>query len=181
MGEIAGAVESVRARGASKIVLVGHSMGCPAAMSYAAQAGGVAGIVLSAPGHSPQQYMQFSPEVRESIERARALTKSGRGAEVGTFYDNNQGNVFTLQAPAAQYLSFFDPSGPCEMTNTAGRIRCPAFWVVGTNDRVINWGDHVARRLAARPRSSYLAIPGAGHGNTPTAAARDIAQWIMAI
>ena len=181
MGEIGGAVASVRAQGAGRVVLVGHSMGCPAAMSYAAARGSVAGLALTSPGHNPRGYYRFDPGMRESIDRARAMVKSGRSGETATFFDNNQGNVFPVQTTAGQYMSYFDPSGPCEMSNTAGRVGCPVLWVVGTNDRVIEWGDPIARRLTGRPKSRYLVVPGAGHGNAPSIAAAEVARWIASI
>lgn len=181
MGEIDQAVGSLQARGASRILLVGHSLGCPAAMSFAASRKGIAALVLTAPGHSPAGFYRFTPEVRDSVDRARAMVRAGRGQEVTDFADNNQGNIFSVRAGAAQYLSYFDPTGPCEMRNTAGRVACPVMWVVGTNDQVINWGADTAQRLTRRPRSQYLVVPGANHRSTPSAAAADVAAWVATI
>lgn len=180
MAEIGQAVAGLRGQGATRVVLVGHSMGCPAAMSYAAGQKGVAALVLCAPGHAPRLYSTL-PQMRESLETARGMVRSGRGQERAEFLDNNQGNVFGVQATAAQYLSFFDPSGPCEMANTAGRVSCPVLWVVGTQDRVIDWGAPVAQKLTRRPKSRYLELPGANHRNTPSLAAGEIVQWLAAI
>lgn len=181
MAEIGQAVATLRGQGATRIVLVGHSLGCPAAMSYAASRSGVAALVLTAPGHSPAGFYKITPEVRYSVDRARAMVKSGRGNEVTEFADNNQGNVFSVRASAAQYLSYFDPKGPCEMRNTAGRIGCPALWVVGTNDSVVNWGGGIGRQVTRRPKSLYLEIPGANHRSTPSAASSEIVQWLARI
>lgn len=181
MAEIDRAVQSVRARGATRIALAGHSIGCPAAMSYAASRPAIAALALTAPGHNPSGFYRVTPAVRESVDRARALMKAGRGAEVAEFVDNNQGNVFSVRTSAANYLSYFDPGGSCEMSVTAGRVRCPVLWVVGTGDRVIDWGAPVARRLTSRPRSRYLTVQGAGHGNTPSLAASEIAEWLTSV
>lgn len=180
MAEIGQSVAALRGAGASRVALVGHSMGCPAAMSYAATRGAVAGLVLTAPGHVPKLYFS-QPPMRESIERARAMAKSGRGQEQSEFLDNNQGNMFTVQTTASQYLSYFDPSSQADMGNTVGRVSCPVMWVVGTQDGAINWGAPIGRRLTGRPKSRYLEIPGGFHRNTPSLAAGEIVQWLAAL
>lgn len=179
MAEIDQAVATLRSQGLKRIVLVGHSLGCPAAMSYSAIRRGVTGLVLTAPGHSPIGFYRLTPEVHDSVERARAMVRAGRGQEVADFADNNQGNVFPVRTGAAQYLSYFDPNGQCEMRNTVGRVNCPVMWVVGTNDQVINWGSDIAQRLTKRPRSRYLVIPGANHRNTPSAASAEVTSWVL--
>lgn len=181
MQEIGAAVTGLRQQGVERLVLVGHSMGCPAAMSYAAQYRGIAGLVLTAPGHSPTTYMRTSPEVRDSVLQARAMVKARRGAETASFLDNNQGRISSVTISAAQYLSYFDTGGPNDMHATMGRIGCPVLWVVGMGDNAINWADPIARRVVRRPPSRYIAVPGAGHGNTPSVAAGEIVQWVRSI
>lgn len=61
MAEIDAHVKSLRGKGATKIA--GHSMGCPAAMSYAARHGGVDALALLAPGHVPLFY-NTSPNLK---------------------------------------------------------------------------------------------------------------------
>ncbi|WP_082767273.1 alpha/beta fold hydrolase [Bosea sp. PAMC 26642] len=180
MGEISQAISQLKGRGAVKVALVGHSMGCPAAMSFVASQRGVAAVVLTAPGHSPRLYFN-QPPMRESILRARSMVKAGNGRERSEFLDNNQGNMFGVQATAAQYLSYFDPSGPCEMSNTAGRINCPTLWIVGSEDGAADWGAPIGRRLTRRPNSRYIEVPGARHRNTPSIMAGEIAAWLATV
>ncbi|MDP6173508.1 MAG: alpha/beta hydrolase [Rhodospirillales bacterium] len=54
MGEIVGYVKELRAKGATKIVVGGHSLGANAALGYGARRGGLAGILAIAPGHTPE-------------------------------------------------------------------------------------------------------------------------------
>eukprot|EP01031_Cornospumella_fuschlensis_P014211 gene14211-17371_t len=54
MAEITAHVATLRSQGAGKIVLIGHSLGVPAAMSFAARGGDVQALVLLAPGHIPR-------------------------------------------------------------------------------------------------------------------------------
>ena len=65
--------------GATRIVIWGHSMGVPAAMSHAARGGVAHALVLMAPGHVPRGYFT-SPSlapVRDSIQSARELLAAG--------------------------------------------------------------------------------------------------------
>ena len=77
MAEIAQHVKSLQDKGATRIVLMGHSMGVPAAMSHAARGGTAHALVLLAPGHVPRGYFtspQLAP-VRESIEALAKIMK----------------------------------------------------------------------------------------------------------
>jgi len=93
MAEMAIHVTSLRSQGATKIVLVGHSLGVPAAMSFAARGGDVQALVLLAPGHVPINYYTAPPlkVVRDSVNEARALVAAGKGDSRERFNDINQG------------------------------------------------------------------------------------------
>src|SRR3546814_6499006 len=74
MAEIAGHIKTLRGRGATRIVIAAHSMGCPAALGYAARHGeDVDALVLMAPGHTPAgYYMNPRSPVHESVDAARS-------------------------------------------------------------------------------------------------------------
>lgn len=179
MEEVGASVAQMKAK-AGRVVLLGHSMGCPAAMSYAAGHGDVAGLVLASPGHNPFGYYKNTPKIRDSVDRARAMVQAGKGAEKATFYDNNQGDVFTVSVSAEQYLSYFDPAGPCDMRNTAAQITVPVLWIAGDADRVTQWGAPIAARLVHGDKSRILAVSGT-HGSAPVVAAGEIVQWVKAV
>jgi len=54
MSEIDEIVKELRNRGATKIVVGGHSIGANAALGYGARREGLAGILAIAPGHIPE-------------------------------------------------------------------------------------------------------------------------------
>ena len=54
MAEIDAAVAGLKAKGASRIVVIGHSLGANAAIGYAARHPELAGIARSRPGHLPE-------------------------------------------------------------------------------------------------------------------------------
>jgi len=182
MAEMAGHVKELRDKGATKIVLAGHSMGCPAALSYAARHGDVDAVALLAPGHVP--YFYFSnPQmtvVRKSIEEARALVASGEGDRRRDFNDINQGKPLAVRMTAKDFLTDWDPDSDAEMSRTAPRVpaRIPVLWVIGNDDGLIRAGrGYVFDKLPANPKSRYLEVQ-ANHLTTPQVAAQDVVGWI---
>lgn len=188
MDEIDNHVRKLRAEGATKIVLAGHSMGCPAAMGFAANRKGVDAIVLLAPGHSPQLYYLGLPQapsrswvVKESIDKAREMVASQRGDEANVpFPDINQGRRVQVWTTPRIFLSYFEPNSDAEMSVTAARIppAVPVLWVIGDGDSLIKLGrDYVFNKLPPNPHSKYLEIS-ANHLSTPAKAADQVVEWI---
>lgn len=182
MAEMGEEIKGLRGKGATKIVLAGHSMGCPAALSYAARHGDVDAVALLAPGHVP--YFYFSnPQmtvVRKSIEEARALVASGEGDRRRDFNDINQGKPLAVRMTAKDFLTYWDPDSDAEMSRTAPRVpaRIPVLWVIGNDDGLIRAGrGYVFDKLPANPKSRYLEVQ-ANHLTTPQVAAQDVVGWI---
>src|SRR6185312_5330849 len=71
-------VAQLRAQGAQRIVVGGHSLGANVALSYAAQRGNVAGVIMIAPGHQPAFSYRTMPDFRSALERAAGLVQSGQ-------------------------------------------------------------------------------------------------------
>lgn len=183
LAEIAAHVQTLRSQGATRIALAGHSMGCPAALAFAAQKGGVDALVLLAPGHVPYYYYR-SPNltpVRESTDRARAMVAQGQGDQPNTaFTDINQGKRITLFTTPHVFLSYFDPLGDAEMSVTAPRIpaNTAVLWVIGKADPLFNAGRaYVFDKLPSHARHQYLEVD-ANHLTTPAVAADAAVQWL---
>lgn len=182
MSEIAGHVKALQDQGATKIVLMGHSLGVPAAMSFAARGGTVHGLVLLAPGHVPRGYYtvpRLKP-VRESIDEARALVAAGKADESQSFNDINQGRHQPVIATPKNFLSYFDPESDAEMSVTAPRIPAtvPVFTAIGEQDPLFKGvRDYYVNKLPAHPDSQYLEVAG-GHLDTPRLASDPIVAWI---
>jgi pimeloyl-ACP methyl ester carboxylesterase len=165
LSEVGRLVAALRARGARRIALVGHSLGANVALGYAAQRGSVQAVVAMAPGHQPAA---FIGQTGESLARAKALVAAGRGAEVGSYTDVNQGRISQVQTTAAAYASFFDPSGQAVFSRNAGAGGAPVLWVVGT-------GDPGARRVA---RGGTIISVSANHFTTPAAGVTQTVAWL---
>ncbi len=183
MAEINGHVQSLRKAGAERIVLIGHSMGCPASMGYAVRPdSAVDAIVLLAPGHVPSAYFNIASlkTVRDSILEARRLAAEGQGATRKDFIDNNQGQFQKVRITAQAYLSYFDPEGDAEMSRTAPRIpaQVPVLLAIGNEDPLFSRArSFIFDALPANPKSRYLEAE-ANHVSTPSVVADDVAAWI---
>ena len=182
MQEIAEHVRALREQGATRIVLMGHSMGVPAALSHAARGGDVQALVLLAPGHVPLLYdtLPGLSAVHDSIQKARELVAAGKGGERERFIDINQGRQQPLITSAVNFLSYFDPASDAEMSVTAPRLPAglPVFTSVGEKDPLFGrMRAYLVDKLPANPRNRYLEVPG-GHLETPRAAYDAMVEWI---
>jgi pimeloyl-ACP methyl ester carboxylesterase len=181
MAEIAREVAALRQAGAQSVILLGHSMGTAAAISYAALKGDVEGIVLTAPGHVPITYQQMD-FMRDALATAKRMVAAGQGGEIAVFADSNQGQRLSPRMKAADYVSWFDPDGDAEMSRMAAKVRprTAALLIVGDQDRIVS----VARatifdRLPPDPRNAYVQIR-ANHVQTLTEGAPHFLAWLKA-
>jgi dienelactone hydrolase len=169
LDEVAGHIASLRAKGATRIALVGQSLGANVALGYGAQRGGVAAIVALAPGHRPEGFIRKS---EESLARAKQAVAAGHGSEVGSYFDGNQGREFQVQTTAAAYVSFFDPAGPAVMSRNAASLKgASLLWVIGT-------GDAGAQSVARGGK--IITVPGS-HFDTPKVAAPHVVAWLQSL
>ena len=89
MAEIDAAVSGLKAKGASRIVVIGHSLGANAAIGYAARHPDLAGVVALAPGHLPEADPLRS-HVADAVARAKELIAAGQGNVPQDFPDMAQ-------------------------------------------------------------------------------------------
>lgn len=182
MAEIAGHVKTLRSQGAGKIVIMGHSMGVPAALGFAARGGDAQALVLLAPGHVPARYYAATQNtaVRDSINQARQLLASGKGDATERFSDINQGRQLPVVTTARNYLSYFDPESDADMGITAPRVPAatPVLTVVGDADGMFQYArPYFADKLPANPKSQYLEVQ-ANHLSTPAVASEAVLAWL---
>ncbi len=168
LAQIGAYVAQLKAQGARRIALVGHSLGANMALGYAASRRGVQAVVAMGPGHQPDRTLAATGE---SVARAKAMIDAGRGNETASFADNNQGRVFQVTTTAAAYYSFFNPNGRAVIARNAGAGGAKVLWVVGTADR--------GAQMVARGGKTIMV--GADHRSTPGAGAQEVVEWLGAL
>jgi pimeloyl-ACP methyl ester carboxylesterase len=180
MTEIDAAVAGLQAKGASRIVIIGHSLGANAAIGYAARRRTVVAVVAIAPGHLPETE-EMRARTRDALAEARQMYAAGQ-QDRHTWPDLVQGIPTFASATPAVYLSMFDPDGPAVIPkNTAALRAIPFLWVVGDGDPIHERGpDYAFARGARNPASRYIEVS-AGHLTTPLAARAQIIEWLKAL
>ncbi|MBU1041325.1 MAG: lysophospholipase [Proteobacteria bacterium] len=179
--EIDVAVRGLRAKGAARVVVAGHSLGGNAALAYAVRYPGLDGLVCLAPAHTPEQSRQRE-RFAADIALAREMVASGRGQDTARFHDVNMGKPLELTVPAQSYLSYNDPDGPAVMPRNAAAIKppLPILWIVGARDPLTRPQSSVFDLAPTHPKSRYAVID-ADHKGTPTAAAGLVVEWLRGL
>ena len=181
MAEIDAAAAGLKAKGATRIVVIGHSLGANAAIGYAARHPDLAAVVALAPGHLPEAEGLRS-HTQEAIAEAKQLVAAGQGDVPRRFPDMAQGIPLTATATPLVYLSMFDPDGPAVIPKNAEAMGpVPLLWVVGTLDPIARRGPDYAFKFGAKnPKSRYIEVF-AGHLTTPLAARTQVVEWINSL
>jgi alpha-beta hydrolase superfamily lysophospholipase len=164
--DLAATIAAALDRDATRVVLIGHSLGAVKALYYQGETADdrVAGIVATSPPRLSYSFFIASedgPVFRGYIDRANALVAVGQGSTLldATF------PLVTLYS-AATYL---DKHGPHENANVirhAPRITCPLLLMSGTAEvhtRLRGFPAELhAAATGARSREFHM-IDGAGH------------------
>jgi dienelactone hydrolase len=181
MAEIDAVVRDLKARGASRIIIIGHSLGANAAIGYAARHSDLAAVVALAPGHLPETG-EMRSYVSDAVVHAKQLIAAGQGNVRQTFPDMAQGIPLIAHATPVVYLSMFDPDGPAVIPkNAAAMGPVPLLWVAGKLDPIDSRGPEYAFTAAAKnPKSKYVEVF-AGHLTTPLVARGQVLDWINSL
>jgi pimeloyl-ACP methyl ester carboxylesterase len=177
--EIDGMVAELRKKGATRIVVGGHSIGANVAIGYGAGRDGIAGILAIAPGHVPRLWAKRGL-FDASLAKARAMIAAGEGDTTAQFDDSNQGTRLTVETSPRIYLSFWDPEGPLVMQKNVSRLRAGTalLWIIGKRDRMYKRGRKWAYSKApSHPKNAYVVVKG-GHRATPETGMDDIIAWL---
>jgi pimeloyl-ACP methyl ester carboxylesterase len=176
---IDGYAAQLRAQGVQRIVVGGHSLGANMALSYAANRGNVAGVVMAGPGHNPG-YVYRSEAGKKSIDHAAELMRTGHGGDAYSGVDDNQGSNIAMRTTVAVYLSWLNPRGLASMDTQAPKLPAsiPLLLVVSEKDPSFRRAKTAFYDPAAKnPYSKYVTV-GGDHFLTPFAASKQIVDWI---
>jgi pimeloyl-ACP methyl ester carboxylesterase len=179
MNEIDAAVATLKARGATRIVVIGHSLGANAALGYAAQRHSVVAVVAIAPGHLPET-AEMRSRTQSAIAEARQLVAAGQ-KDRRSWPDMVQGLPTFATATPAVYISWFDPNGPAVIPkNVAALNGIPLLWVVGNFDPIHSRGPQYAFSRAKNPANRYVEVL-ATHLTTSLMARGQVVEWLKAL
>lgn len=175
VAELDKAVESLRADGATAIVIAGHSLGGNGAIGYAATHA-VKGVIALAAAHNPERFVN-RPEIAESLAKAKGMIAEGRGAETANFNEVNAGWTFAVSCSADTYASFFDPAGPAVMPLSVTKLSAPLLWVSGDRDKSQASAAAIFAKAPADPLNRHITVS-ADHMDTPDAAIAPVREWL---
>jgi len=170
-------VADLKSDGATKIVVGGHSMGAAAALAYATQRPGLAGVLMIAPGHRPDRQGRKNAA---ALDKAKALIAAGNPEDDVDIQDINQGRSISRTLDADIAVSWFDPDGLAVMQNAAAKLPegTPVLFIIGEKDRLRATGESlIFSKLPAHSNSAYTVVPG-GHRVTPMKGKSEIADWL---
>jgi dienelactone hydrolase len=177
--EVRSALASLRAKGARKVFVAGHSQGGLFALHIAGRLS-VDGAIAVAPGGSVSSPV-FREKLQGSLARARELVAAGKGDEAARLedYEARKGTYPVVAVPAA-YVTWFDPDGAMNMPSAAraANPRVPILWIVPKRDYpgLRKTTPGLFRELPANPLSK-LYNPDSDHLGAPSASADEIMRW----
>lgn len=181
--EIQGYVKKLRAQGATRVYLAGHSLGAVTSAGYGARIGDVDGIILLAPGHFTSQ-AGFRSHFVEELQTAGAMIEAGQGEKKRTFRDINSGIPATRYITARIYQSWFSPTGPADFVANMSNISVaiPLLYVAGSLDRIPQTQNraYAFDKVPRHPKSQFVIIP-ATHGEVPAKADEIVIEWLRGL
>ncbi|MDA1024116.1 MAG: hypothetical protein O2817_12360 [Proteobacteria bacterium] len=179
MSEIDGYVAALRADGAQRIIIAGHSLGANAAMGYGARRSDVSGIVLLAYGHVPGK-RGLAKKLSGSVEKARKMIDEGRGKEIAEFSDTGGANS-TATGSANDILSWFDPAGPATIATNAPNVS-PNIAVMCVDGQYDKWKrcDEILNLVPVHPKNAKATV-NADHEGTPAASVEVVLNWLQGL
>jgi len=181
--EVLAALESLRAKGAQKLFVAGHSQGGMFALYFGTRHP-VDGIIAIAPGGSSGAPV-YRQKLGESYERAKALVAEGKIAGKERFLDFESGRgAYPIVVAPAVYVAWFDPEGAMNGLAAAKGMnpKTPVLYVAPTGDypalqRV------KAEMFGALPPNPLTRLyePGASHLEASAASSGEILKWISQV
>lgn len=174
------ALDAMRAKGAKKVFVSGHSQGGLFALLYAGRQQ-VDGVIAIAPGGS-----HGSPAFRDALGGhvgvAKGMIDAGRGNETERFADFEVSKGTTpVMATAAIYFDWFNPDGQHNMDFATSRVKSgtPVLYVAPTRDYPTLSKSRQANFSALPPHpQTRLVEPSSDHLGSPSATAAEIVRWV---
>lgn len=177
--EVDSAIAKLRAAGAAKVFIAGHSQGGVFALHYAVKHP-LDGLILIAPGGNVGSRF-YQSKVGASVARARDMVSAGKGNERGEFidYEGSQPDA-DIRTTAVIYLTWFDPEGAMNQKKSAEALPAllPVLYIAPTNDYkgLRQAKNEMFNAMPSNPLTR-LYEPSADHRTAPVASVDEIARW----
>lgn len=181
--QVTAALNELRAKGAKKVFVAGHSQGGVFALHYASRQP-LDGVIPIAPGGSVDSQV-YRQNVGSAVDRARKMVADGKGGERGEFldYEGSKG-VSTVHTTAAIYLTWFDPDGAMNQGKSSRALPAalPVLYIAPRNDYpgLIRIKSSMFGALPSNPLTRMADID-SDHLNAPRNSIDEIARWIAEV
>lgn len=181
--QVDGALNQLRAKGATHVFVAGHSQGG----IFALHLGGVLtvdGVIAIAPGGNVASPI-YEEKIGADRERAKAFVDAGQGAQIASYGDYEGGRgVFRVTTKSDIYWSWFDPQGAMNQERALRAIpaQLPVLYLAPTMDypALLRANPGYFSLLPKHPLTRW-ATPSTSHMQAPRDAAPLIAQWISEV
>jgi pimeloyl-ACP methyl ester carboxylesterase len=181
--EVDAAVAQLRAKGAQRIFVAGHSQGGMFALYYASRHT-VDGVIALAPGGDPGSATPRE-KLAATVALARTLEANGHGDEEMELadYETAKG-TYPVHTTPNIYLSWFAPDTDYNLLRSVKALPAalPLLFVAPTQDYpALVRANRNILAAAPRPGKTELYEPNATHIAAPGASSSKVADWIRSI
>jgi pimeloyl-ACP methyl ester carboxylesterase len=177
--EVVAALSALRAKGAQKVFVAGHSQGGGFALHLAGKIA-ADGFIAVSPGGDVGN-MVFREQLGGTVAQARQLVAEGKGDQRTNLqdYEGAKGK-YPIETTPALYLAWFDAESAMNIQRAAraAKPEIPILWIVAKNDypglrrTMIPLFEKLPRHPLTR-----LYEPNSDHLGTPAAAVDEIVRW----
>jgi pimeloyl-ACP methyl ester carboxylesterase len=178
IAELDNAVERVKSKGATKIYLVGHSLGGNVLMYYATCRNDYSGIVLLCPSHNTH-FDKFQNLSEWSVDQARQHIEQGI-VEPQPYIDFQLGKAFVNFVKPACYFSYFNKDGNCNMATNGPKMPLdkPVFFAIGELDPATPDAKNlIYNPMVKASGTQYFYMLGQTHFGLPSAVVLPMIEW----
>jgi len=181
--EVEAALAELRAKGAARLFIAGHSQGGLFALWFGGRHP-LDGIIAIAPGGNVAS-PTYREKLGDSVSRARQLIAAGKADEKTPLQDfEGSRGMYTIWCTPASYLTWFDPDGAMNEVKAIRSMdpKVPVLFVAPTGDYppLRASKQMMFQGLAANPLTK-LFEPNATHLGAPAASIEEIARWMAQV
>ena len=181
--EVDAALTRLRAQGATKVFVAGHSQGGIFALYFGGKHA-VDGVIAIAPGGNVGN-STVRDKVGDALASARKNMAEGKGADKVqlTDYEGSKG-TYPVLTTSANYVPWFDPDGAMNQMLAIQAIKAetPVLYIAPLNDYpALVRANGPMFDMLAKHSMTRLFEPASSHLNAPTASAQAIGDWVTAV